>query len=777
MSIHETPTQHNSTLVISPFITGNAGSKSNGNSVQANQVSQASTDEQASAATDPKPEESGGNWGEAISHSPYQSIANSPLVQKMNPSVTAASLATPYHNGAPNDTGNGGNGILTSISKNSLFGSTIPSTLRKVSLQREYKDPTAENGGGTNNEAPADGTGSSSRDEAGNNQEGMGTTTLTTTTTTTATSVAEFDISELSSIEKLRLWRHDALMQHLYKTAEFIGNKIYTMTGDPNDAFWLAQVFYSSGACIRAVELLTKDMLDSVSIMCRYLLALCLVDLQRYEEALDVVGESNPFYEAADQDAKKQNDGGIKLESSLCYLRGKIYAAQNNFNKSKESYKEAVLVDVKNYEALEELIAKNLLTPKEEWDLLDALEPEFTSLDDNQEMVKYLYTIRLSKYLNEDRILDARRRLIKDHNLESNVDVLRSQAEIYCTQCKFTQCLEICEIILERDEFNGEVLPLYISCLYELGAKNKLFLLSHKLAENFAKNSITWFSVATYYMVVEKIEEARKYFSKSSILDPNFTPAWLGFAHTYAIEGEQDQAISAYSTAARFFPGIHLPNLFLGMQYMALNTFSLAEEYFTLAYDTCPQDPLLLNEMGVMYFKRNDLHKAKRYLKRALEAVKELNPTSRTSVSIQMNLAHAYRRLGENERAIRCFKTVLEVSNKDSDTYCSLGFLYLKIKELQRAIDHLHTALSLKPSNLAAQELLLHALELNVSMNLDSDHPLMVNSQLYESNFDQFISSKKRAPKTLDSVGYAKRMRKTHSPLQMVNDDDAMDLE
>lgn len=751
MSSDGTPTQHNSTLAISPFVTGRSSTRTNASHPQR---------QRQNGTADASDTRERNDWNaDAVGRSPiYQSIANSPLVQKTNANITAQSLATPHHHGS---SGGNGVGLLASISKSGLFGSTMPSTLRKVSLQREYRDSGV----------------SGDKQTYGDDNEPLTTTTLTTTTTSAANDMNDLDISDLSSIERLRLWRHDALMQHLYSTAEFVANKIYTLTGDPNDAFWLAQVYYSSGSYVRAVDLLTKDMLESVSIMCRYLLALCLVRLQKYDEAMDVVGESNPFSETADQDAKKQNDGGVKLESSLCFLRGKIYAAQNSITKAKESFKEALLVDVKNFEAFEELTSRNLLTPREEWDLIEALELDFSVLDDNQEMIKNLYMLRLSKYLNGEKSSSARKELIRENNLESNVDIMRYQVETYHTQCKFSKCLDLCEVILERDDYNPDILPLYISCLYELGSKNKLFLLSHRLAENIPKSPITWFSVATYYMVVDKIGEARKYFSKSSILEPNFAPAWLGFAHTYAIEGEQEQAISAYSTAARFFPGIHLPNLYLGMQYMALNTISLAEEYFILSYDVCPQDPLLLNEMGVMYFKRNDLHKAKKFLKRALEAVEELDPTSKTSVSIQMNLAHAYRRLGENERAIKCFKSVLEVSNKSSDTYCSLGFLYLKTKQLQRAIDHFHVALSLRPTNSAAQELLLHALELNVSMTLDADHPLMVNSQIQQSSFNLFQTSKKRAPITLDAVGLPKKMKIPGQRLKSTNEDDAMEVE
>lgn len=45
------------------------------------------------------------------------------------------------------------------------------------------------------------------------------------------------------------------------------------------------------------------------------------------------------------------------------------------------------------------------------------------------------------------------------------------------------------------------------------------------------------------------------YRSKANLIDSRFAPAWIAFAHSFAYEGEHDQAITAYSTSARLFPG------------------------------------------------------------------------------------------------------------------------------------------------------------------------------------------------------------------------------
>ncbi|SCU94507.1 LAFA_0F22232g1_1 [Lachancea sp. 'fantastica'] len=747
MSRGETPSQHNSTLAISPLV-GNRNLQVQHQSHQRNDPGLPNPATLGNQGSSFNQGNTGNQRSRHSSHThrtqtPHHSGTYSPLVQKIQNNGSLASLATP----APAQNHGGSTaGLLASMTKSGLFGPAMPSTLRKVSATL---DP-----GRTRGVAP---------EEKMNMDDLLDSNQI----------VDSIDVAQLPAAEKLRLWRHDSLMQHQYRTAEYIGDKVYAMTGDPNDGFWLAQVYYNSGSYVRAVELLTRNNLDASSVMCRYLTALCLVQLKKYEEALDIVGETNPFQDPLGNRVKNQ-DGGIKLESSMCFLRGKIFASLNNFERAKECLKEALQVDVKNFEAFDELISKNLLTPNEEWTFVASL--DFSELGDNDELIRSLYISRLSKHLNQDQVRKAQDFLIDEYKLENNTDIIHSHVDMLFTQCKFSQCLKLCEEALEHNEYSFTILPTYISCLYELGGKNKLFLISHKLAENFPKHPITWFGVGAYYMCTNKISEARKYFSKASILDPTFSQAWIGFAHTYAVEGEHEQAISAYSTASRFFPGTHLPNLFLGMQYLLMGTLPLAEEYFILAYDVCPYDPLLLNEMGVLYFKKNDFVKAKKYLKKAWEAIKALDSESKSWVSIHTNLAHSYRKLGENDRAVKCFKLVLETAGKDTDTLCALGYVYLRMNRIGKAIDSLHGSLALCPSNQTAQELLKQALEVNLSTALDDNHPLMVSSQIRERGSG--LENRKRVAHKIDAQTMAKRLKHGQDSSDDEDyDGDSMELE
>lgn len=514
----------------------------------------------------------------------------------------------------------------------------------------------------------------------------------------------------LTQADKLRLWRHDALLQHHYDTAIYIGDKVLTMTNDPNDAFWLAQVYYSKGDYQMARNLLSgRQFLDSVS--CRYLSGLCLVKLEKFDEALDIVGEINPF---KTDHGIRNPDGGIKLEASMCYLRGVIYARQNNFQRAKDCFREAVLVDVKCFEAFDELVKNSMLTPDEEWDLLSHL--DFDDAEDNADLVRLLYTTRLTKYKNSWRFEEAERRLKDEYSLDGNLDLLLAKSDLLSVQCQFQECLEVCRAILAKNELNLDIIPNYLSCLYETGGKNELFLVAHRLAESYPNSHVTWLAIGVYYFAIGKTNDARLFFSKASILDPSFGPAWIGFAHTFASEGEHEQAISAYATASRLFPGSHLPNLFLGMQYLQMNNLILAQEYLNSSLTLCPKDPLLLNELGVLYYNNDELTKAESFLQKALVSAQNLDSGSKVWCSIHCNLGHVYRRLNRLELAIDHFEEVMRMSRTDSNVCSSLGLIYLKLDNVSKAIEMLHNALARQPSDPIATDLLNKALEANVKV-------------------------------------------------------------
>ncbi|KAL2943636.1 Anaphase-promoting complex subunit 6 [Bienertia sinuspersici] len=91
-------------------------------------------------------------------------------------------------------------------------------------------------------------------------------------------------------------------------------------------------------------------------------------------------------------------------------------------------------------------------------------------------------------------------------------------------------------------------------------------------------------------------------YSKATSLEGTFLSAWIGQGNAYAALEEGDQAMLAYRTAARLFPGCHLPTMYIGMEYMRTHSFKLAEQFFLQAKTICCSDPLVYNELGVVAY-------------------------------------------------------------------------------------------------------------------------------------------------------------------------------
>ena len=51
-------------------------------------------------------------------------------------------------------------------------------------------------------------------------------------------------------------------------------------------------------------------------------------------------------------------------------------------------------------------------------------------------------------------------------------------------------------------------------------------------------------------------------------MDKHLAAAWIAFGHSFSAQDESEQAMKAYRSAARLFPGCHLANLYIGMEYL-----------------------------------------------------------------------------------------------------------------------------------------------------------------------------------------------------------------
>ncbi|XP_010537723.1 PREDICTED: anaphase-promoting complex subunit 6 [Tarenaya hassleriana] len=524
-------------------------------------------------------------------------------------------------------------------------------------------------------------------------------------------------------IEKLRGVVRDCVSKHLYSSAIFFADKVAVVTGDPADIYMQAQALFLGRHYRRAFHLLNASKIVLRDLRFRYLAAKCLEELKEWDQCLLMLGEAKVDEDGNVYDTKDGNlmyfdkdgeDREINISSAICFLRGKAYEALQNRSQARQWYKAAVKADPLCYEALECLIESHMLTSEEEANLLSSL--QFSPEDG---WLSSFYSCLTKKYDKESTVEVKFKKLEKEicsrgsdsstiSTLINNTDLLACKAEYYHQCCEYQKCFELTSVLLEKDPFHLKCTLVHLAAAMELGNSNELYLMACNLVKDYPSKALSWFAVGCYYYCIKKYAEARRYFSKATSIDGSFLPALVGYGNAFAAQDEGDQAMSAYRTAARLFPGCHLPTLYIGMEYMRTHSYKLAEQFFMQAKTICPSDPLVYNELGVVAYHMKEYGKSVRWFEKTLSHIPSaLTETWEPTV---INLAHAYRKLRKYSEAILYYERALTLSTKSLSTYAGLAYAYHLQGNFSAAISCYHKALWLKPDDQFCTEMLSVAL-------------------------------------------------------------------
>nr|KAJ0197835.1 hypothetical protein LSAT_V11C700382240 [Lactuca sativa] len=554
-------------------------------------------------------------------------------------------------------------------------------------------------------------------------------------------------------IEKLRGVVRDCVSKHLYSSAIFFADKVAAFTSDPADIYMQAQALFLGRHYRRAFHLLNASQIVLRDLRFRYLAAKCLEELKEWDQCLLMLGEAKVDEHGNFSDTKDSNvmyldkdseDREINISSAICFLRGKAYEALENRSQARQWYKAAIRADPLCYEAIECLIENHMLTCEEEKSLLSSL--QFAQEDGwlssfysclIKKVPKYIKNTHYDKAsIVEEKFNELEKEDTSNHSLtctlKNNTDLLACKAEYYHQCGEYQKCFELTSVLLEKDPFHLKSTMVHIAAAMELGHSNELYLMACNLVKDYPQKAISWFAVGCYYYCIKKYDQSRRYFSKATSLEGTFAPGWIGYGNAYAAKEEGDQAMSGYRTAARLFPGCHLPTLYIGMEYMRTHSFKLADQFFMQAKAICPSDPLVYNELGVVAYhmkeyafftsffvsvkKKNDhfalwcmwYKKAEWWFKKTLAHIP--TPLSEMWESTVVNLAHTLRKLKLYSEAITYYEKALALSTRSLSTYAGLAYTYHLRGNYTDAITYYHKALWINPDDQFCTEMLTVAL-------------------------------------------------------------------
>uniref|UniRef100_A0A4W6DFA3 Cell division cycle 16 homolog (S. cerevisiae) n=1 Tax=Lates calcarifer TaxID=8187 RepID=A0A4W6DFA3_LATCA len=476
------------------------------------------------------------------------------------------------------------------------------------------------------------------------------------------------------NLDRLRKRVRQYIDQQQYQSALFWADKIASLSHeDPQDIYWLAQCLYLTSQYHRASHALRSRKLDKLYGACQYLAARCHYAAKEFQQALDILDAEEPASKKLLDRSVKEDSGTpestkdwdmspASISSSICLLRGKIYDAMDNRPLATSSYKEALKLDVYCFEAFDLLTSHHMLTAQEEKDFLDSLPLSQQCTEEEEELLHFLFENKLKKYNKPSDLVVPE----MVNGLQDNLDVVVSLAERHYYNCDFKMCYKLTSMVMVKDPFHANCLPVHIGTLVELGKANELFYLSHKLVDLYPNNPVSWFAVGCYYLMVgHKNEHARRYLSKATTLERTYGPAWIAYGHSFAVESEHDQAMAAYFTAAQLMKG-----------------WKTAERLFL---DAMEKIKAIGNEVTVDKWE-----------------------------PLLNNLGHVCRKLKKYDQALEYHRQALVLIPQHASTYAAIGYVHSLMGDFESAIDYFHTALGLKRDDTFSVTMLGHCIEMYI---------------------------------------------------------------
>jgi anaphase-promoting complex subunit 6 len=240
---------------------------------------------------------------------------------------------------------------------------------------------------------------------------------------------------------------------------------------------------------------------------------------------------------------------------------------------------------------------------------------------------------------------------------------------------------------------------------------DELFYVAHQLVAAKPHASVSWYAVGCYYLLIGKYDHSRHFFRRCTGLDSGFGEAWVGFAHAFALQGEHDQAMAAYRTAARMISSNHIPPLCIAMEYLRVNNVALALKFIDSAQQLCPNDALLYNEMGVAHYKDQEYASALACFQKVVALVGQDVIRKRVEwESTLFNMGHVMRKMRNYPEALKCFSACLSLKPNNPSTLSAIGLTHHLSNNLDKAIEYYHLALA-RSDDAFTNDLLKRALD------------------------------------------------------------------
>ena len=506
---------------------------------------------------------------------------------------------------------------------------------------------------------------------------------------------------------------------HLYRNALFYAEKclVISLTHDINsisdNIYMLAKCLFLNKEYSRCVNLIQKYNVIYYNINFLILYGQALFNCDDYDGVILYLEKDSISFES--QSIDDENNDIKSMHSIRHLLIGKAYEMKENKQPAIRNYLLALKNDLENIEAFDILINHQLLNTSEKQQLLNTLnfnqnncwlnDYYKSKINDNifmtyksdveidlgiNKIINEINSENNSKCKRENNMEDINYNNISTINImdvlykNNDQSLMLMEAEKMFMARDYTNTYKKLKKINEDDFYNLELIPMLCSSMIELNKIVDLYSLAYKLGNNCNDKFIPWYAVGCYYYAIKKYEISRKYFLKCNQLNKNFPEGWVALGNSYAGEDESD-------TCLRLFPGCHYSNLYIGMEFVRTNNLKTALIAFQNALQLSQNDPLIYNEIGVVYYKQQIYEEAQNYFIKGIKMCSE-DDVSSAYQTLMINLGHTYRKLKKLKEALEVYMKLYYIDSKNVDVLNGIGFILSLIGKYNYALDYFHQA-------------------------------------------------------------------------------------
>lgn len=465
---------------------------------------------------------------------------------------------------------------------------------------------------------------------------------------------------------------------------------------------------------LRCASLIKKHELQHYNIEFEILMLKSLYETKNYKEMVGYV--NNEIWETS----KINSDIMHYLLTSKYYFLALCYHKQENIDLAIEYYKKALLINPSNYICFSQLSEGYLLKEYELDDLIERLNfgsygENSSKKEDTNEYVcnfPFLKDYYMSMYKdkifitsvsdvvidsnddnddndeNEGNLNDSKElnknyiNIMNELYLNSDIDLMRLEATMYHNINNYESSLNILYNLQNKDFYFTKYIPIICGSMLHMNKSKDLNIFCSRLNHSFPDEQFTFYAFGCYSLLTKNLELAKKSFLKCKSLP--YALIALGLVHSLLDEMPSTEKV--FRNGVYLFPGSHIFNLYLGMEYIKSNNLKYALLCLERAMDTSSKVPLIYNEIGAIYYKKGQFDTALEYFNEGIRLC--LSDQSMEYQKLLINRSHVLRKKKNIEKALEGYEKVHRLDSSNFEAISNIGFCYHILGNYYKALDY-----------------------------------------------------------------------------------------